>query len=215
MKTIIIGIHGKAYSGKDTLAEALRPLLLEQFPDARIEELRFAEPLYDMLRTRMPEAGSHLSKAEKELPRPELGGLSQRQALLAMGQGFHNVNPMTMPHIWAYDMRDMINTYTQDKVTSRLFVLVPDVRRDDEAQTLLGTENAVGVIYKVEAINGPTEENPDKRTEGGIFHDYVTAHLLNDHGKGKEAFAQKVREEVLPTLLCVDLNYSKMVGGLV
>lgn len=48
MKTIIIGIHGKAYSGKDTLAEALRPLLLEQFPDARIEELRFAEPLYDL-----------------------------------------------------------------------------------------------------------------------------------------------------------------------
>lgn len=215
MKTIIIGIHGKAYSGKDTLAGALRPLLLEQFPDARIEELRFAEPLYDMLRTRMPEAGSHLSKAEKELPRPELGGLSQRQTLLAMGQGFHNVNPMTMPRIWAYDMRDMINTYTQDKVTSRLFVLVPDVRRDDEAQTLLGTENAVGVIYKVRAINGPTEENPDKRTEGGIFHGYVTAHLLNDHSKGKEAFAQKVREEVLPVLLAVDINYNKMLGDLV
>lgn len=215
MKTIIIGIHGKAYSGKDTLAEALLPLLLEQFPDARIEELRFAEPLYDMLRTRMPEASSHLSKAEKELPRPELGGLSQRQTLLAMGQGFHNANPMTMPNIWAYDMRDMINTYTQDKVTSRLFVLVPDVRRDDEAQTLLGAENAVGVIYKVRAINGPTEESPDKRTEGGIFHGYVTAHLLNDHSKGKEAFAQKVREEVLPVLLAVDINYNKMVGDLV
>ena len=39
-------------------------------------------------------------------------------------------------------------------MTSRLFVLVPDVRRDDEAQTLLGTENAVGVIYPVEAPVG-------------------------------------------------------------
>lgn len=200
-QVIFVAFHGPAFSGKDTCTELLLGLRQERTYGVLA---RFAEPIYEMIGALVPGANSRMSKAEKEQPRPELGGLSIRQMAVALGEGARAFNKSCWINIWADSLlEEVVDTisYGFDKV----LVVVPDLRKADERDALhalparlmdgmaeawpesKGKVEAASVLVHVQSRNSPVNEQHDPVTETPLEYEERDLVLMNDHGAGLES----------------------------
>lgn len=200
-KVLFVAFHGPAFGGKDTCCNLLEGMRKHPTPVLRP---RFAEPIYDMIRRLVPGANSGMTKAEKELARAELGGLSVRQMAVAIGEGARRYNASCWINIWRDDLLDeaaeWINRGLDNKPLEHLLVLVPDLRRQDEREAfhLLPAQlldrvaprrqvEAAAVLVHLQARNAPVNEQFNAATETPLPYEERDLVLMNDHSAGLDA----------------------------
>lgn len=209
-KVIIVGFHGPAFSGKDTACKLLAEMA--DRTQVAVINTRYAEPIYSMVRTLVPEACSDLPKEAKERPRPALGGLSVRQMTVAIGQGARQFNSTCWVEIW----QNQVLKAVQDALlvgAERVLVLVPDMRFKNErkafdeiAISLLEkleefqypyAVSAASLLLHVQPVNGPVNAQFDKATEtlmGVRQRDRV---VINDHNLGLAGLAGSLQAALM------------------
>lgn len=190
MKVVIIGLHGPAFSGKDSAANLLRCAARN---DVAVIEGRFAEPVYQMIRTRLPSAYSGMSKAEKEKGRRELGGLSVRQLALAIAEGSRKFDKNVWANIWQASLTRQLQQLKEDG-HSRVLVLVPDLRMEHERDAILravSKDRDLEVIHQIlhiRPVGSESVDNPCPVTEAGLQVLDGEIIVTNDHSMGLKGF---------------------------
>lgn len=195
-EVLIVALHGPAMSGKDTAAKMLR---WEADPRVAVRELRFAEPIYQMIRTRVPEARSEMSKEEKERLRPELGGLSIRQMAIAIGEGARRYRDDSWVQIALNQLADQLRF--EAAAGHHVLVLVPDLRKAAEVEGLVqatspswaGQHGVAArvrlVVAHIQPINAPQTGQYDAATETPLPFGPHSVRVVNDHAKGLFSYA--------------------------
>jgi len=180
-REILIGIHGKAGTGKDLVAEYLRQNY-GLFPVA------FATPIKHALVYLLQDAYrltlSHFDGPIKEVVIPGLGK-SPRQLTQSMGTdwGRDQVNPEVWMRIAAATIRDRRALATSIELPFP-GVVVTDVRFKDEAQWIRSNGGAVLHLYRAEAkqVNQHVSEDG-----GSVGPDDL---IINNNGTIKELQAK-------------------------
>lgn len=181
--TKIIGITGKARSGKDTLAAALT--------SGGYERRGFADTLKTLTASL---AGEHpdlyFSDVTKEEHCPSLG-MTRREALQNVGKGMRDA---LGPDIWA---NILVRVWQQD---GEPMLVVPDVRYDNEAEIL---REAGAIIIQVCRPNnvGLTGSAAAHESERG-----VSGHLVDifHHNDGTIEELQMWAANLLESMGCPD-----------
>lgn len=148
MEAFVIGIAGKARSGKDTLADHISTILGSDAARAA-----FADPVKDMLRA----IGVHDIDKYKEVEHPVLRATSRRMM-------------QTLGTEWGRDTlgEDTWINLTREKGLGKKFLIVSDVRFENEADFV--REN--GILFHVYGRGGIAG---DHKSESGIefkFRDF-------------------------------------------
>lgn len=152
---ILVGLHGRANSGKDTVAALL--------PATR--SIGFADPLYGALSAILDVDVETLKDRDfKEAEIPWVGK-SPRQMLQSMGTAWGR--EMIREDIWLLIARRRIEA-------GGSFVVVRDVRFDNEAEMILGMGGEVWEIDRPGA-----ETCVPHASEGGISRDLVSRVIRN------------------------------------
>ncbi len=203
-QVLFVAAHGPAFSGKDSVCK-----ILANFADhCQVVEARFAEPIYEMVRSQVPEANSQMSKEDKERLRPELGGLSVRQAMVAIGEGFRQYDKECWIKLW----RHSLITETVQAIADgylQVVVLVPDLRKADELKAFdnLPADLAIAMTKRLDELQ-PSTTQPLLQADTLLFHIYGQNApenaqvneatetrlaeapndllIINDHSRGKE-----------------------------
>lgn len=208
-KVLFVAFHGPAFSGKDTCTRLMRSMVHPE----RAEEggnstsvVRFAEPIYDMIRALVPHASSYMSKEEKERPRAELGGLSVRQMAVAVGEGARRYKGDCWIEMWQREALAEALQLIEDGV-ERVVIFTPDLRKENERQGLLslpplllnnlhlmrdkwdGLVQAASVVVHIQTRNAPVNAQFDAATETPLEYRDNDLVLMNDHAAGLEALA--------------------------
>lgn len=206
-KVLFVAFHGPAFAGKDTCCSLLRAMGHRAGREGRMSVMaRFAEPIYDMIRALVPRANSLMSKEEKELARPELGGLSVRQMAVAIGEGARRYKGDCWIALWQNDVLQQAYQMIQNGF-GEVVVLVPDLRKENERQGLMelparllnmlhlnreewqGTVEAASVVVHIQTRNAPVNAQFDAATETPLDYCDNDLVLMNDHAAGLEALA--------------------------
>ena len=183
VKVKAYGIHGKARSGKDLFANLLGDALGSD--DEHVAVMSFADVLKDMLVPllrvltpgQMPD--NHfihecLTGELKEAPLPSIGR-SPRQLMQWLGTEWGR--ELVDQDIWTKVMGHRIDWRVQSLMdyapdAQTLYVLIPDVRFDNEAQWLSGR-----VIH---IVRPNTETVQEHASEGGVSDYHVATKVFND-----------------------------------
>lgn len=214
-QVLFVAAHGPAFSGKDSVCKALDQL---RGKDTYRLTGRFAEPIYEMVRSQVPQADSHMSKEEKESPRPELGGLSVRQAMVAIGEGFRQFDKECWIKLWRHTLLTEVAQAITDGYY-KVVVLVPDLRKQDELQAFHGLPGdlailltktleaqavtrpgriwpllqADSVVFQVYGQNAPENAQVNEATETRLPEGAEDIPIINDHHLGKHNLFEHVR----------------------
>ena len=199
-----LAFHGQAFSGKDTACRLMTALAGKE---THVIVARFAEPIYQMVRALLPFAHSSMSKEEKEKPRPELGGLSVRQLMIATGEGARKYDDRSWCNLWKDQLATAIYEAVMNSMVDKVLVLVPDMRKEAELAIFREVANWQGSIWfpelpavvqtgyqvvKLTGIGGPENEQVDAATERMM--DIPDAlEITNDHAQGKFPLLQDLQ----------------------
>lgn len=200
----LIAFQGLAFSGKDTACNMLSGYA--QMHEHQVIVARFAEPLYEMVRALVPCASSQLPKEEKEAPRDELGGLSIRQMLIAIGEGARQYDPLCWVKAWRASLLEDIDLVVGG-AKRNILVLVPDLRQENEAEAfrqiapLVATAasadpettcHVTATLVHLRALNAPSNPNPNPATEVLLEPKFGEPVIFNDHSHGLQGLADQV-----------------------
>lgn len=160
----LIGLYGKARSGKDTVANYLRRRY-------GFLSMSFAEGVREATAaTYGVPVGLMFDEEAKELPLPGIPDLTVRQALINIGMGCrHTIGP----DVWVDRWERQYAT-----VPSFMPVAVKDVRMDNEAQRI---RSLGGLILHIERPGAGLAGGVDaKGSEDGIVAGETDAMIKND-----------------------------------
>lgn len=159
----IVGIHGRARSGKDTLAG----FLVEHHGFHRIA---LADPIRQFVSSITGISVEDLmDSALKEAPLAEFGGRSPRQMMQTLGTEWGR--DMIAPDLWLTVCRLGIE---RSKRAGAVGVVIPDVRFENEAEMVraLGGEVAHVIRDGAGAVNAHVSEVP--------LPDYLVDYTVNN-----------------------------------
>lgn len=215
-RVLFVAAHGPAFSGKDQVCRILDQLSSPR--DVYRVVCRFAEPIYEMVRAHVLNANSHMSKEDKERARPELGGLSVRQACVAIGEGFRQYDGECWVKLWRHSLLTEVVQAISDGYLNVL-VLVPDLRKVNElmafdalpgdlailltktleAQSVTRpgrvwpTLQADAVVMQIYAQNAPANDQVNEATETRLPERAQDMCIINDHALGLKNLHEHVR----------------------
>ena len=158
---MIIGLAGKAMSGKDTVADCL----VDNFGFIK---LAFADGIADMLRTGFDVPGRYQLQ-EKETPIPGIGH-SWRRLMQTLGTEWGR---SLDPYIWVKRMEQVILRFAdhQDQI------VISDVRFQNEADWI----RQQGTLWHI-SRPGFNNNTPDHSSEAGIEMQPGEPLIINDGG---------------------------------
>ena len=205
-QVLFLAMHGPAFSGKDTVCTLLSGMAKRE---VTIIEARFAEPIYTMIRTRVPEANSRMTKEEKECHRAELGGISIRQMAVGIGEGARQADPEVWINLWSRKcLDDVVDCLLRG--ATHVLVLVPDLRKEGERKAFMDLPmrlqtviqeafphraaeiaTAAHVIH-VRAVEAPENAQFNAATETALGVQNHESLLINDHSKGMVNLSREV-----------------------
>lgn len=148
----LVGISGKAGSGKTTASAAL--------VDAGWVRIKMADPLKDMLRA-IGLTDRHIEGDLKEVPCDLLGGATPRHAMITLGTEWGR--DLIHPDIWVTIAKQRIASV----LASGFNVVVDDVRYDNEAKAI---RDLGGAVVGIERDIGPGIAH---KSEAGVAVDMV------------------------------------------
>lgn len=152
---MIIGITGKKFHGKDTVAKHLIRILFDRQP----EVLSFASPIKDIVSDMYSIPRMYMDMVElKELPIERLGGKSIRQLLQEYGT---DVARRDNPNIWVNKM--------EEKLDKCSYAIITDCRFDNEAEMI---KRRGGFIIHVDAsirVGGNDSHSSEKGVSGNLI----------------------------------------------
>lgn len=187
---MMVGTAGPAFSGKDTVCNAIRATLKKS---VHVIDARFAEPIYEMVRALVPWAYSGLSKEDKERALPELGFLSIRQMMFKVGEAAREVNPACWIDIWRHQIIQQLADLAECAPDTHVLILVPDLRKDNEREAFhqlacsLDIPQYNRLLTHMRSINGPTNSQVNAATEQELAEVGPREwELFNDHRSGVE-----------------------------
>lgn len=180
VKPILIGITGRARSGKDTLAAYLATRY-------KIERYAFAWPLKAGVRSMFGLDGRHTDGDLKETPLDILGGKSPRQVMQTLGTEWGREH--VAPNIWV-DLG--LATWARLQAEGKSLAIT-DVRFENEAEAV---RNAGGTIIHVcrddaEVVNAHSSER-GVALEGGDI-------TIENNGT-LDDFFEAIQFDVMPLL---------------
>ncbi len=169
MTPVIIGIAGAAGAGKSFLAKSL----CHKYGFRRFA---FADPLKDMLRVLLMDFGYTLEQTVrwiegdwKEDECPALHGQTCRRALQTLGTEWGR--QLVHPRLWT--------NLLVGRLDGVPYVVVDDVRMDNEAEALLQYSPA-SYIYRVVTTKAPARHPGEHASELGITPSLITADIVHD-----------------------------------
>lgn len=178
----VVGVCGKARVGKDTFATYLADELNRR-RKTRAVVRSFASPIKTMLAGMLlPLAGNDLSLMNRMLngdykeKKIDSIGKSPRELLQTLGTEWGR--DMVHKDIWMTVMLGTIMSFSSTdaaKIQDNLFVIIPDVRFDNEAEM-------VDELIQIRRIG--TKKVACHTSEGGIRPDLIQATIDNDHDLG-------------------------------
>ena len=200
MKDIkVIGITGKARSGKDTAAEIINASVAAAVPYSFADFIRRTIWELIFVFTSNPEvATEHCFGDKKEEPVPGIGKSFREMAqTLGTEWGREHVSDT----LWVDLAKSIISTLEEQGCP---LVIIPDVRFENEAKMLQEYDN--GYLIKIErdvdavGIDGHA-------SEAGIGDEYIDAVITNDASLEEyhEAIIATV-DKMIPDLIEVDVN---------
>jgi len=131
MRYVVIGISGKAQSGKTTSYNIIKDIIKEEYKDNmyRTLYLPFAGKLKSVAIDLFDWSG------DKELYKNADGSMDEtkgRGLLIALGQYMRKIKP----NIWAAYVKKEILTGTTDPINDKTIYLIDDIRFKNEMETL-------------------------------------------------------------------------------
>lgn len=176
----IIGISGKARSGKDTFANMLH----NKIYNSKI--VRFAQPIKDMIKAGFNLSTECIEGDLKDKPLCELNGLSPRLLMQTLGTDWGRELD---PDIWIYTLMSSIDNIKED------IVIIPDVRFLNEAKFVRNS----GMLVHINRDDTP-EVNKHVSEEGFKIEneDYVINNIgtMEDFNNMFNLFWNKVHTEI-------------------
>lgn len=207
MKTLVVGITGKALAGKTSIAKALSQHLHYDLGGHHTynQIVSLADPLKDQCAqiTGLPRAWFD-DPIYKETLRPLMqwwGTEFKRNPLLGgyhdywvdlMGEHIANLSAVTEEMIQTGDIPSTVDAST-------LVVIIPDVRFDNEG-LMLKNSIEYGTLINIEALNAPSSPNATHVSEKGVSPDLFTFTYHNDHAVGPSEIV-RIAEEIFDTYL--------------
>jgi hypothetical protein len=168
LKPVLIGLTGKAKSGKSTLANELT----SRHP---VVELTFAQPLKDMGKV----MGFKVDTQEDKQEVHPFWKISSRQFLQLWGTEIgRNVVPEIipqMPSIWLQHMDMRLDKYYDEYNQLLVPIVISDVRFSDEAELI---REYGGIIIHIS--RGNQDNTMTHSSEKGIHHSLIHYHITND-----------------------------------
>lgn len=172
----MIGITGRAGSGKDSVARYLQACCTSQI-------YSFADPikfgLAAMLQLQLSQCYDQKEK-EKFVPGHDF---TVRKALQTLGTewGRH-----LSPDIWLNEAKKRFCTFVKESApivnsTYKILYIIPDVRFDNEAKWI---KSSGGYIIKTLRTDTQTIDNAQHASEAGIDSDFVDVYFYNDYSLG-------------------------------
>lgn len=199
----IIGICGKARSGKDTFARFLADSLGNQYGKS-VAIMSMAETMKDMLWPLLRVfAPAHLHPTDfvlrclaGDLKEEEIEGIGTSPRVLMQTLGTEWGRNIIGENLWISAMNRRIAEYALEDVPwddseemEEVFVIIPDIRYDNEAECL--PTNLVKIVRpNVEEVNAHTSEE-------GISEDWIDIIIYNDDDLDQLAGAAQVVAEEL------------------
>jgi len=162
-KPFVIGIAGKARSGKDTFAEALQNELLCHPVHWNVVRCALATPIKLMVEAMLSYANIRLDKIGKE---EEIAGLGVSPRVLYQTLGTEWGRNLISKDLWPKLLDAALEGDTPFDVC-----IVTDIRFDNEAEW-------VDVLFQIDRKE--CEEVAEHASEAGIDPKHVTHHIRND-----------------------------------
>jgi hypothetical protein len=157
---MLVGISGKKNTGKTTVAARLTGAY-------GFSSVSFADPMKEGLATIFGvDVSVFHSQALKEVPLPELLGVSPRHLMQTLGTEWGRT--CVSPTMW-------VRLLSRKVVATTGHVVVPDVRFDDEAQAII---KLGGVIWGVEGHHGAVDDR--HVSEAGVSPSLVHLAIPNN-----------------------------------
>lgn len=183
---MIIGVHGKAQSGKDTLSELICRKAEES--GKRVVLLSFAEPVKRLLMEMygLSWEDLHTEEGKSSYP-PQLGGLSVRDMLISLGQG---LRALLGYGVWVQTL--LSKTMTQEEGT---ICVVTDIRDALE----YGALEAEGAIL-IKLLREVPSSASGKRMEYALPNKCFD-HVMDNREMNREEFlsaSTNLINEILP-----------------
>lgn len=181
---MIIGFSGKAYSGKDTAFELLRRHF-EHYasPTRSVHRYAFADHLKEVAQkmfgfTRDQVYGELKDEVDARLSKALGKTVTPRWCLQAVGDGMRQA---VDSNVWVAVV--MAQIAEVEKAYLNKLSVITDVRYPNEAAAI---KEAGGYVVRLERPNGPTNSNPDHKSETAL-DDYASfdAFVLNDSTRGQ------------------------------
>lgn len=186
---LIIGIHGKAETGKDTLAK----FLYGQFPLAEIR--RFAQPLKDMLAAMYGFNPIQFENLEFKNSINPITGMTWRSELQFTGTELYR-NQMTRDH-W---IRIMDHNIKSDFVND--VIVIPDVRFQNEVNYISSLANGYIIsLTRPEYNSSMSEKEARHESEEEVnFLNFDASHVFYIENSGGLNYLCSKAELVADTL---------------
>jgi len=178
---IIVGISGKAESGKDTFTEIVTEMLTSFDPGIRIERIRFADKLKEAAALIFDLVYEEMETPEgKRMPLEHFGGLTPREILQKLGT---DVARKIFPDIWVWNVQRTLWYLRRYGVKSRKelveatshqpvdFVFVTDVRFPNEVSGLR-EEGAILVRLERPGHYIPQHDHPSETALDGVISEF-------------------------------------------
>lgn len=199
---LLIGLTGRAGSGKSTVAAAIAA----RFPKGQAHVLSFAEPLKAMLAALFESVGDDPEEWGKEDPCPLLLGKSRRHAMQTLGTEWGR--DCIGPEFWvrlaqariarlreaAIETERRKSPFTRFRKGTAPFVVVfDDARFDTEADMI---RNEGGSL--VHLTRGTSPVSAAHRSEHGPAPHPATLRIANDGGATPDQIARMILHHVAP-----------------
>ena len=144
----LIGISGKAGHGKDSVAEVLEKLFIDDGTKMECTTLKFADKLKDITSELLDVSDWHVRDAvgkEKEIQ--HMGGVTSRKALQFIGT---NVAREIFPDIWVYHYMKFVDQFFNLAATSaNCIIFTTDVRFENEYNAI---KDYGGKLWKSKSV---------------------------------------------------------------
>jgi hypothetical protein len=200
-KPILIGLTGRKRAGKDSVAAAIE----RNYGSNRVLTTSFAKPIRDFVAHLMGVSRSQLEKlkdSDYTIPGTNVG-FSPRYAMQTLGTEWGRA---LHPDLWVAACERWIDDISSDGTRNAEFILVTDVRFDNEAEMI---HRKGGVVVKIERDEcGPEDGHASER---GVSGKMVDIHFHNDGSLAD--LGNRVACELMPSVLALK-NFDDIRHGL-